>query len=288
MPKECWESDMTLWRLCRIKIRLTCPERPSVSRNFMRLSFDGKARRHSSFVGSICGRAGKRLEMPEKHPFIPFKFEKMTLDEQRQRAASFFERMNRRRSVREFSSEPVPFELIETAIRTAGTSPSGAHHQPWRFVVVSDPEVKRRIREAAEREERDSYERRMPAEWLEALAPLGTDWHKEFLEIVPYLIIVFRIDYGLQQKEGGGTVKSKHYYVSESVGIAVGMLLAALHTAGLATLTHTPSPMKFLREILGRPVNETPFVLMPVGYPAEGATVPDLQRKPLEEILIRV
>jgi nitroreductase len=155
-------------------------------------------------------------------------------------------------------------------------------------VVVSDPGVKRKIREAAEREERESYERRMPKEWLEALAPLGTDWHKEFLEIAPYLIVVFRIDYGLNQKEDGSTVRTKHYYVTESVGIAVGMLIAALHTAGLATLTHTPSPMKFLREILNRPVNETPFVLIPVGYPAEGATVPDLKRKSLEEILIRV
>ncbi len=226
--------------------------------------------------------------MKKKHPFIPLNFEKMTPEEQRRHGESFFDRMKRRRTVREFSSEPVPFDLIETAVRTAGTSPSGAHHQPWRFVVVSDPEVKRKIREAAEREERDNYERRMPDEWLEALAPLGTDWHKEFLEIAPYLIVVFRIDYGLHEKDDGSTVKSKHYYVTESVGIAVGMLLAALHTAGLATLTHTPSPMKFLREILNRPVNETPFVLIPVGYPVDEATVPDLQRKPLEEILIRV
>jgi nitroreductase len=226
--------------------------------------------------------------MKKKHPFIPLKFEKMTPAEQRRCAESFFDRMNRRRTVRDFSSESVPFNLIETAVRTAGTSPSGAHQQPWRFVVVSDPEVKRKIREAAEREERDSYERRMPDEWLEALAPLGTDWHKEFLEIAPYLIVVFRIDYGLHEKEDGSISKSKHYYVTESVGIAVGMLIAALHSAGLATLTHTPSPMKFLREILNRPVNETPFVLIPVGYPADGATVPELRRKSLEEILIRV
>ena len=226
--------------------------------------------------------------MKKKHPFIPLHFEKMKPEEQRRRVESFFDRMKCRRTVREFSSESVPFDLIETAIRTAGTAPSGAHHQPWRFVVVSDAEVKRRIREAAEKEERDNYERRFPDEWLEALAPLGTDWRKEFLEIAPYLIVVFRIDYGLREKEDGSTVKSKHYYVTESVGIAVGMLLAALHTAGLATLTHTPSPMKFLREILNRPVNETPFVLIPVGYPAEGTTVPDIQRKPLEEILIRI
>ena len=188
--------------------------------------------------------------------------------------------MSRRRTVRTFSPEPVPFELIEASIQTAGTAPSGAHHQPWRFVVVSDPDVKRQIREAAEREERDNYERRFPDEWLEALAPLGTDWHKEFLEIAPYLIVVFRVDYDLKVTEQGETKKSKHYYVMESVGIAVGMLIAALHNAGLATLTHTPSPMKFLRDVLGRPINETPFVVIPVGYPADGSTVPDLKILP--------
>ncbi len=155
-------------------------------------------------------------------------------------------------------------------------------------MVVSDPEVKRRIREAAEEEERDNYDRRFPEEWKQALARLGTDWHKEFLEIAPYLIIVFRIDYGLREGGGETALKCKHYYVQESVGIAVGILLAALHNAGLATLTHTPSPMKFLRDILERPINETPFVLIPVGYPADGATVPDLDRKSLDEILIRI
>jgi nitroreductase len=222
--------------------------------------------------------------------FIPLGFERLADDEQRRRAQEFYEIMDRRRTVRDFSPEPVPFYLIERAIHAAGTAPSGAHQQPWRFVVVSDAEVKRRIRQAAEAEERENYERRMPEEWKEALARLGTDWHKEFLEIAPYLIVVFRIDYGLEGAalDDGTLVKRKHYYVVESVGIAVGMLLAALHNAGLATLTHTPSPMKFLREILKRPTNETPFVLIPVGYPAEGAKVPDLQRKPLEEILIRV
>ncbi len=222
--------------------------------------------------------------------FIPLRFERLADDEQRRRAQEFYEIMDRRRTVRDFSPEPVPFDLIERAIHTAGTAPSGAHQQPWRFVVVSDAEVKRRIRQAAEAEERENYQRRMPEEWKVALAPLGTDWHKEFLEIAPYLIVVFRIDYGLEGAalDDGTLVKRKHYYVVESVGIAVGMLLAALHNAGLATLTHTPSPMKFLREILKRPTNETPFVLIPVGYPAEGAKVPDLQRKPLEEILIRV
>ena len=226
--------------------------------------------------------------MKKKYEFIPLEFERLEPGEQARRVKEFYELMNRRRSVRSFSSEPVPFELIETAIRAAGTSPSGAHQQPWRFVVVSDQEVKRRIRDAAEKEEKETYERRMPDEWREALAPLGTDWHKEFLEIAPYLIVVFRIDYGLRQAEDGSTDKIKHYYVQESVGIAVGMLIAALHHGGLVTLTHTPSPMKFLREILKRPRNETPFVLLPVGYPAGGTTVPKLERKAVEEILVRV
>ena len=222
--------------------------------------------------------------------FIPLRFDELAEDEQRRRAQEFYEVMDRRRTVRDFSPRPVSFHLIEHAIQTAGTAPSGAHQQPWRFVVVSDPQIKSRIREAAEAEERENYERRMPEEWKEALAPLGTDWHKEFLEIAPYLIVVFRVDYGLEGAalDDGTLVKRKHYYVVESVGIAVGMLLAALHNAGLATLTHTPSPMKFLREILKRPANETPFVLIPVGYPAKDAEVPDLHRKLLEEILIRL
>jgi iodotyrosine deiodinase len=226
--------------------------------------------------------------MKKKHEFIPLDFERLDSSVQARRVEDFYELMNRRRSVRSFSSEPVPFELIETAIRTAGTAPSGAHQQPWRFVVVSDPDVKRQIREAAEKEEKESYERRMPEAWKEALAPLGTDWHKEFIEIAPYLIVVFRVDYGLLQEEDGSVAKAKHYYVQESVGIAVGILIAALHHAGLATLTHTPSPMKFLREILNRPRNETPFVLLPVGYPAAGATVPKLERKAVGEILVRI
>ncbi len=187
-----------------------------------------------------------------------------------------------RRTVRHFSDAPVPFELIETAIRAAATAPSGANQQPWRFVVVSDPETKRRIREAAEKEERENYERRFPDEWLEALAQFGTDWHKPFLETAPYLIVVFRIDYGLD-----GQRKVKHYYVGESVGIAAGFLLAALHAAGLATLTHTPSPMGFLSKILDRPVNERPFLLIPVGYPAAECEVPDIAKKPLPEVMIR-
>ena len=188
-----------------------------------------------------------------------------------------------RRTVRAFSAEPVPFELIENAVRCASLAPRGANQQPWRFVVVSDPEIKRKIREAAEAEERENYDRRFPDEWLEALQALGTDWHKEFLESAPYLIVVFRIDYGLEDCR-----KIKHYYVQESVGIATGFLLAALHLAGLATLTHTPSPMGFLQKILARPANERPFVLIPVGYPAADAEVPVLAKKPLAEVMVKV
>ena len=185
--------------------------------------------------------------------------------------------------MRSFSSDPVPYELIENAIATAATAPSGAHQQPWTFVVVADQEVKRKIRAAAEEEERRSYESRMPDEWLEALRPLGTDWRKSHIEDAPYVIVVFEQAYGLRS-DGS---KVKHYYVKESVGIAVGLLLASLHEAGLATLTHTPSPMAFLREILERPENERPYVLIPVGYPAAECEVPDLERKPLAEILVR-
>jgi nitroreductase len=190
--------------------------------------------------------------------------------------------MSRRRSVRRFSREPVPIELIENAVASAGTAPSGAHLQPWTFVVVTDPDVKARIRGAAEAEERDFYERRAPPEWLEALSVLGTDFVKEHLTDAPYLIAVFEQAYGI----GPDGVRRKHYYAKESVGIAVGLLLASLHEAGLAALTHTPSPMGFLARILERPRNERPFVLIPVGYPAEGVQVPDIGRKPLEEILV--
>jgi iodotyrosine deiodinase len=200
--------------------------------------------------------------------------------EQKKRSLEFFDLMNQRRTVREFSSRPVPIELIESAIATAGTAPSGANMQPWRFVVVKDPAVKRNIREAAEKEEYESYHGRMSGKWLRRLAVLGTDEHKPFLEIAPYLIVVFRIT---QVEENGETEPT--YYSQESVGIAVGLLLAALHNAGLATLTHTPSPMKFLQEILGRPRNEVPFVLIPVGYPADDAKVPDISRKELGEIM---
>ncbi len=212
--------------------------------------------------------------------FIPLAFESFAPDEQLRRADEFFELLNRRRTVREYSSRDVPIDLIEKAIATAGTAPSGANMQPWRFVVVRDREVKRRIREAAEKEEFESYHNRMSEKWLRRLAPLGTDEHKPFLEIAPYLIVVFRIN---STTEDGETEPT--YYSQESVGIATGMLLAALHNAGLATLTHTPSPMKFLQDILGRPKNEIPFVLIPVGYPADEVKVPDIGRKPLDEIM---
>ena len=189
--------------------------------------------------------------------------------------------MRTRRSVRAFSAEPVPYQLIERAIEAAATSPSGANQQPWRFVVVRDPELKRYIRIAAEAEEKENYERRFPDEWLEALEPFATDWHKEFLETAPYLIVVFRQDYGLEDGR-----KIKHYYVTESVGIATGILLAALHHAGLATLVHTPSPMNFLARILERPANERPFLIIPVGYPAPDARVPTISKKSLSDVML--
>jgi nitroreductase len=179
-----------------------------------------------------------------------------------------------------FSPEPVPREVIETAIRIAGTAPSGAHRQPWQFVAIQEPALKAAIRRATEAEEREFYERRAPPEWLEALAPLGTDFHKEYLTVAPWIVVVFRRDYDLLPD---GT-RLKNYYVAESVGIAVGFFIQALHRAGLATLTHTPAPMTFLRQLCGRPANEKPYVLMPVGYPTADCVVPDLQRKSLEEI----
>jgi nitroreductase len=185
--------------------------------------------------------------------------------------------------VRAFSPEPLPEGLLDECIAAAGSAPSGAHRQPWTFVVVRDPEVKRRIRLAAEAEERRLYHERISDEWREALAPLGTDEHKPFLETAPALIVVFRHVFGLEEGR-----KRTNYYTQESVGIAVGFLLAALHHAGVATLTHTPSPMGFLQELLGRPENERAYVLIPVGYPAEGCRVPDLQRKPLEAIRVEV
>ena len=211
---------------------------------------------------------------------VPLEFERLDPAEQARRLAAFEASLRRRRTVREYAPDPVPRELIEAAVRVAGSAPSGANLQPWHFTVVEDPAVKRRIREAAEKEEHESYHGRMSEKWLRRLAVLGTDEHKPFLETAPYLIVVFRINSIVEDGETEPT-----YYSQESVGIAVGMLLAALHNMGLATLTHTPSPMKFLQEILGRPKNEIPFVLIPVGYPADGAKVPDIERKSLEEIM---
>ncbi|MGI8787580.1 MAG: nitroreductase family protein [Pyrinomonadaceae bacterium] len=215
-----------------------------------------------------------------EYPFISLDFQRIEKSKQIERAEEFYENLSQRRTVRDFSDEDVPFEIVERAILTAGTAPSGANMQPWRFVVVKDKNIKRDIRIAAEREEYESYHGRMSEKWLRRLAQLGTDEHKPFLEIAPYLIVVFRIN---SITENGETEPT--YYSQESVGIAVGMLLAALHNAGLATLTHTPSPMKFLQEILKRPKTEIPFVVIPVGYPAKEARVPDIKRKPLEEIM---
>jgi len=216
-----------------------------------------------------------------KPGFLPLKdYREYPPEEMTRRAADFYEDVDRRRTVREYSDRPVPRGIIEDCLRAAGTAPSGANQQPWHFVVVDDPELKRRIREGAEEEERKFYTERAPREWLDTLAPLGTDEHKPFLETAPCLIAIFAQAHGV--RPDGGRVK--HYYVTESVGIATGILITAIHNAGLASLTHTPSPMRFLNEILGRPSNERPFLLLVVGYPQDGAVVPDIGRKPLEEI----
>ncbi len=197
-------------------------------------------------------------------------------------ARAFRDEMRRRRTVREYSGDPVPAEVIDACIEAAGTAPNGANRQPWHFVVVRDPEVKRRIRAEAEKEERDFYAHRAPAAWLEALAHLGTDERKPFLETAPALIAIFAESYEMRGEE-----KLKNYYVTESVGIATGILITALHHAGLATLTHTPSPMGFLNKVLDRPANERPFLLLVVGYPADDALVPDITKKPLDRIASR-
>ena len=216
---------------------------------------------------------------------IPLEFTRLNVDDQTNRADTFYEDMNRRRSVRYFSDDPVPRDLVEQAIRTASTAPSGAHRQPWRFVLIGDPEVKREIRIAAEEEEKENYEGgRLPEHWREALEPLGTDWHKEFLEIVPWIVVMFEERYGVND-DGS---RRHNFYVKESCGIAAGMFIAALHHMGLATLTHTPSPMAFLTRLLNRPENERPFCMFPIGYPTDDCVVPDLERKPLEDVMIEV
>ncbi len=218
-----------------------------------------------------------------EYPRVPFQRERFEPDEMLRRGVEARDRFEARRSVRDFSSEPVPKRLIELAIEAGSTAPSGAHRQPWRFVAISDSALKSKIREAAEVEERESYiGGRMPDEWLEALAPLGTDWRKPHLEDAPWVVVVFAELFGV--RDDGS--KRKNYYVKESVGIACGLFIAALEEMGLVTLTHTPSPMEFLREILGRPKNEKPFIVFPVGYPADDATVPDLARKSLDEVAL--
>jgi iodotyrosine deiodinase len=216
-----------------------------------------------------------------KYPQIPYSRPVLSQEEMKLRSSSFYRMMDERRSVREFSDRQIPEEVINSILLTASTAPSGAHKQPWTFCVVRDTEIKRKIREAAEKEEYESYNSRMPPDWLEDLAPLGTDWHKPFLEIAPALIVVFKRSY-----EHVNGRKRNNYYVTESVGLACGFLLAAIHNAGLSSLTHTPSPMNFLAHVLNRPENEKPFLLIPIGYPAEGCTVPDLTRKPLSDIVI--
>jgi len=211
---------------------------------------------------------------------IPLNFNELPEDEMRRRASEIRKELQRRRTVREFSSRPVPREIIEECLRAAGTAPNGANLQPWHFVAVSDSAIKQKIRLAAGEEERDFYNGRAPQEWLDALAPLGTDEHKPFLDVAPWLIAIFAQTYGLLP-DGR---KVKNYYVTESVGIATGMLITALHHAGLATLTHTPSPMGFLNGILNRPENERPFLLLGAGYPAPDVRVPAITKKPLEEI----
>lgn len=214
------------------------------------------------------------------YPTIPLpNFREYPIDEMRSRLAAFYADVDRRRTVREFSGRPVPVDIIETALKAANTAPSGANLQPWHFVVVSGPETKKKIRVAAEAEEREFYEHRASPEWLAALEPLGTDDSKPFLETAPYLIAVFLQKY---TKLADGR-KVKHYYPTESTGLATGILITALHHAGLSCLTHTPSPMKFLNEILARPTTERPFLLLVVGYPDDDAEVPDIKRKTLEE-----
>lgn len=221
------------------------------------------------------------MDQEQKAGFIPYRGIRYPKGEMLNRSREFYQFMDRRRSVRDFSDKPVPRDIIEHIIMTAATAPSGAHKQPWSFCAVADPELKKAIREAAEKEEYDNYHGRMNEAWLKDLGPLGTDWHKPFLETVPWLIVIFKKPYDLVNGE-----RHQNYYVNESVGIACGMLIAAIHNAGLVTLTHTPSPMNFLTSILGRPENERAYLLLPVGYPADGAMVPALERKEVEEVLV--
>lgn len=221
-----------------------------------------------------------KTKLIDGFPFVSYSKETFTDEEMIKRSSEFYEWMDKRRTVRDFSDKPVPKEVIENIILTASTAPSGAHKQPWTFCAVSDPAIKKQIRAAAEKEEFDSYNGRMPDDWLADLKPLQTDWHKEFLEIAPWLIIVLKKSYEVRKDGGKGNV----YYAAESCGLACGFLLTAIHNAGLAALTHTPSPMNFLSKVLNRPENEKPFLLIPVGYPAEECWVPDLKRKVLNAV----
>lgn len=228
----------------------------------------------------------QKTKMIDGYPFVSYSKETYETSEIRKKSRQFYEWMNKRRTVRDFSDKPVAREVIEDIILTASTAPSGAHKQPWTFCVISDPVIKKQIRIEAEKEEFESYNGRMPAEWLKDLRPLQTDWHKEFLETAPWLIIVFKRSYELITRSDGyrQTGYKQNYYVTESCGIACGFLLAAIHHAGLAALTHTPSPMNFLSKVLNRPENEKPFLLLPVGYPAAECWVPDIKRKPIQNI----
>lgn len=219
---------------------------------------------------------------PQVFPFIPLAFTRRSIDASRERAEGFYQEMSRRRTTRHFSPEQVPQDLIERAIHTAATAPSGAHQQPWTFVAVSDQATKQAIRDAAEAEERQFYHGRAPQEWIDALAPLGTDEHKAHLTDAPWVIVLFRQAHGFNPDRS----KRTFYYTQESCGIAAGFFIAAVHRMGLVTLTHTPNPMGFLRDLLGRPANEKAFLIMPVGYPAPDARVPDLVRKPLDQVAI--
>lgn len=216
-----------------------------------------------------------------KATFVPHtQYKAYSIEEMRTRSERFLADLQRRRTVREYSSRDVPQDVIKNCLLAAGTAPNGANLQPWHFVVIRDPAIKKQIREAAEKEEREFYEHRAPQEWLEALEPLGTDWQKPFLENAPVLIAIFAESFAI--REDGKRVKN--YYVQESVGIATGILITAVHNAGLVSLTHTPSPMNFLNDILGRPKNERPYLILVVGYPAEDAQIPIISKKPIETI----
>jgi iodotyrosine deiodinase len=214
------------------------------------------------------------------YPFVSYSKDSFAKEDMQNKAKGFYEWMDKRRTVRDFSAKPIPKDVIENIVLTASTAPSGAHKQPWTFCIVSNPEIKKKIRIEAEKEEYESYTNRMPEDWKADLLPLQTDWHKEFLETAPYLIVVFKKSYDFDEQGN----KTNTYYANESCGLACGFLLAAIHNAGLAALTHTPSPMNFLIKILNRPINEKPFLLVPVGYAAEECWVPDIKRKNLDEV----